>query len=295
MNPPETFTYRGDPPETFTYRGGNPGRQNRMRNYISTVEIDPSIASIEDAAFYDWRFLRIITIPPSVTSIGTSAFYCCTSLTAITLPPSLDTIGSGAFYRCRSLVTITIPRSVKSIEARAFCSCTSLVSVRFETDPSSIDLSAFEECPRLTTVHAPSFSTTALDADPSALRNALVRAGYSLLDLRKIRRHEPPPVRPPDDEYGPVYYHAREEARKRGEDGRLPLYHAAVDSLGWAEVGTVFGSYMPASHEVDGTTGLAVFMSAAVGEESDFESVYGLLRSYPPAIVSCVERTRDGR
>jgi len=273
-----------------------------MRNYISTVEIDPSVASIEGAAFYDWRSLRIITIPPSVTSIGTSAFYCCTSLTSITLPPSLHTIGFSAFYRCRSLVTMTIPRSVKSIEGRAFCSCTSLVSVRFETDPSSIYLSAFEECPRLTAVHAPSFSATALDADPSALRNALVRAGYSLLDLRKIRRHELSPAcrLPTDDgcdrydEYGPVYYHAREEARKRGGDGRLPLYHAAADSLGWAEVGTVFGSYMPASHEVDGTSGLAVFMAAAVGEESDFESVYGLLRSYPPAIVSCVERTRGG-
>ena len=41
---------------------------------------------------------------------------------------------------------------------------------------------------------------------------------------------------------------------------------------------------MPAVYEVDGETGLEVFMLAAVGEGSDLECVYRLLREFPPEI-----------
>ena len=48
----------------------------------------------------------------------------------------------------------------------------------------------------------------------------------------------------------------------------------------------VFSVHMPAIYEVDLMTGLPVFMLAAAGPRSDIESVYNLLREYPPAILT---------
>ena len=74
-------------------------------------------------------------------------------------------------------------------------------------------------------------------------------------------------------------------ARARGSDGRLPLVHdAATRSLKWSHMSLVFNVYIPGINEIDMLTGLPVFMLAATGPNSDIESVYNLLREYPPAM-----------
>ena len=68
----------------------------------------------------------------------------------------------------------------------------------------------------------------------------------------------------------------------------LLLCTATARFLTWADMRQIFSANMPAIHEVDGMTGLPVFVLAAVGPTSDIESVYNLLRKYPPAIVGLI-------
>eukprot|EP00555_Chaetoceros_dichaeta_P009036 CAMPEP_0198254632 /NCGR_PEP_ID=MMETSP1447-20131203/4899_1 /TAXON_ID=420782 /ORGANISM="Chaetoceros dichaeta, Strain CCMP1751" /LENGTH=146 /DNA_ID=CAMNT_0043940743 /DNA_START=363 /DNA_END=803 /DNA_ORIENTATION=- len=80
-------------------------------------------------------------------------------------------------------------------------------------------------------------------------------------------------------------------ARARGSDGRLPLVHAAaIRSLKWSHMSLVFNAYMPGINEIDMLTGLPVFVLAAAGPNSYIESVYKLLREYPPA-MSFIDRS----
>ena len=83
----------------------------------------------------------------SVTSIGDYAFYNCKSLTSITIPNSVTSIKSGAFRQCKSLTSITIPDSVTSIGDRAFEDCYSLSKVYCDgLEPPSLGNGAFNGC-----------------------------------------------------------------------------------------------------------------------------------------------------
>jgi len=87
------------------------------------------------------------------------------------------------------------------------------------------------------------------------------------------------------DEYSDLYHCTKNWGRKRDEtSGRLPLFTAAARSLTWVDTRQIFAANMPAINDVDGLTGLPVFMLAAVGPRSNIESIYNLLIEYPSAI-----------
>jgi len=84
---------------------------------------------------------------------------------------------------------------------------------------------------------------------------------------------------------GITYFDRKKWASQNSRvDGRLPLITAAIQSRKWKYVKQVFDLYMPVIEGKDGLTGLPLFMLAAIGGDSDFESVYNLLREYPAAI-----------
>jgi len=84
---------------------------------------------------------------------------------------------------------------------------------------------------------------------------------------------------------GYVYYNKTIWGRKRNEtSGHLPLFTAAARSLKWVDVRQILAVNMPVIYDVDGLTGLPVFMLAAVGPKSNIESVYHLLKEYPSAL-----------
>ena len=67
--------------------------------------------------------IKVNDVEYSVKTIGDRAFYHCTGLTSITIPNSVTSIGDEAFRDCSSLTSITIPNSVTSIGDYAFSDC----------------------------------------------------------------------------------------------------------------------------------------------------------------------------
>ena len=73
--------------------------------------------------------------------------------------------------------------------------------------------------------------------------------------------------------------------KTRAQDGRLPLCKVAAASFKWKHIKRIFEANKIAIYEKDVVTGLSPFMLAAVGINSDLESVYRLCREYPVAIL----------
>jgi hypothetical protein len=119
---------------------------------VTYSEVEYSVTSIGDSAFYNCRDLKSVTIPNSVTSIGMSAFSRCTRLTSVTIGNSVTSIGGAAFYNCISLTAVTIPNSVTSIGDRAFYDCSGLTSVTIPNSVTSIGYEAFSGCKGLTSI-----------------------------------------------------------------------------------------------------------------------------------------------
>ena len=69
------------------------------------------------------------------------------------------------------------------------------------------------------------------------------------------------------------------------QDGHLPLFTAAAVSMKWKDTERIFEANKIAIYNKNLVTGLSPFMLAAVGKNSDLESVYRLCREYPVALI----------
>ena len=127
---------------------------------INVNEVEYSVISIGDEAFFLCSGLTSITIPNSVTRIGDKAFDGCSGLTSVTIPNSVTSIGYGAFNDCRGLTSITIPNSVTSIGKVAFCFCSGLTSITISNSVTSIGESTFSGCSGLTSITIPNSVTS---------------------------------------------------------------------------------------------------------------------------------------
>ena len=127
---------------------------------LTSVTIPNSVTSIDACAFSGCSSLTSVTIPNSVTSIGDLAFSDCSGLTSITIPNSVTSIGHHAFSDCRGLTSVTIPNSVTIIGDEAFRGCSGLTSVTIPNSVTSIEESTFYNCSGLTSVTIPNSVTS---------------------------------------------------------------------------------------------------------------------------------------
>ena len=127
---------------------------------VTYNDVEYSVTSIGERAFYQCGSLTSITIPNSVTSIGSGAFGHCSNLTSITIPNSVTSIADRAFLGCSSLTSITIPNSVTSISEHAFSRCTSLTSITIPNSVTSIENYVFYGCSSLTSINIPNSVTS---------------------------------------------------------------------------------------------------------------------------------------
>ena len=127
---------------------------------LTAVSIPNSITTIGDEAFSGCIDLISVAIPNSVTSIGDNAFSGCSGLTSVTFPDSVTTIGNYVFSGCSSLTSVAIPNSVTSIGDYAFAFCSDLTSVTFPDSLTTIGNDAFCDCGGLTSVPFPETVTS---------------------------------------------------------------------------------------------------------------------------------------
>jgi len=244
---------------------------------LITVTLPPTITTISDCVFMQCRSLKSVILPPTINTISDRVFLGCHSLTSITLPPNITKIGNLAFYGCSSLTTVALPPAINTIGDLAFSGCSALTSVHLPENLFAVSYRAFDRCSKLFTITSSAFSTTTLDKSPNGFKKFLVDAGFHPEKPTCILRG---PSRPTWPE---MYYEWKTWARMIDADGRLPLFSAAVRSLNWNYMEKIFIAHMPLIQETDVQSGLPAFMLAAIGPASDIESVYNLLKEYPPA------------
>jgi len=215
--------------------------------YYRNIEEDPSTVTS-------------VIVPSNVTSIDREAFRGYTSLTSIILPPNLATLGDGAFYGCTSLETINLPPSLTKLGNCVFYGCTSLSTITLPTTVRTLGIWPFNGCESLTYINQPL---------PPNINQYPNTRGLFVEAIRKIKTEN-----------------MKLWTRTHNENSRSPLMIAAAMSLKWRNIKYIFNAYKPAIYEYDDKmTGLPVFMLAAVGPNSDIESVYRLCKEHPSALM----------
>lgn len=136
---------------------------------VTYNNVEYSVTSIEENAFYWCSDLTSIIIPEGITSIGSNAFYACSSLTEVHISniTAWCKITFGDFYSNPieeahnlylngELVTeLMVPKGVTSIKKSAFSSCDCLTTISFSEGMTSIGGAAFSDCSSLTSVVFP--------------------------------------------------------------------------------------------------------------------------------------------
>jgi len=83
-------------------------------------------------------------------------------------------------------------------------------------------------------------------------------------------------------------------SQRKNEQGRLPLYTALEQSVKWSDgLHGILEGNGGAIEEADVITGLEAFMLAAIGRNSEMETVYRLLKNHPAAINPYVRMTQQ--
>ncbi len=124
---------------------------------VQNLTIPQGTTKIHSYIFYDSNIVSV-NIPPSVRTIEESTFVNCRSLETLTLNDGLVTIGSGAFQYCSALTEISIPGTVEAIEAYAFRYCDNLKKVIINHGVERIDTYAFNRSsssPKITELSLP--------------------------------------------------------------------------------------------------------------------------------------------
>jgi len=184
------------------------------------------------------------------------------------LPSTITTLGVDVFYDCSSLTLVHLPDNLIAISTKIFEGCASTLTIK-----------------------GPSCSTTTFDNSLLRFEDMLIEAGFGNgnpndIICGKSKRpnwlfDEAGSMSQIDIHDAHMYYNWKIWAKTRSLDGRLPLVTAAVRSLKWSIMRQIFAANMPIIHEIDEMTGLPPFMLAAIGKDSDLESIYNLMKEYP--------------
>ena len=99
---------------------GNPSDEITIPGIVPYGEINYTVTSIGENAFFHCVNVKSITIPSSVKKIGNGAFSSCISLASMNIPVGVTSIGEGAFKGCKEMISVTIPLGVTEISKELF-------------------------------------------------------------------------------------------------------------------------------------------------------------------------------
>ncbi len=185
----------------------------KIKDLIKNVNIEDTVTSIGDYAFYECENLEEIkvsnnltyigkcafkkcsalknfTIPEIVTKICGAAFSECSSLESIIIPDSVTEMGGSAFFWCKSLKSVVIGDGVTIIEGDTFSGCENLEKVTHGKSVKTIGRSAFEDCTNLSEMRVhPSLEQVNESAFMRSRKMTVYHSGTKE-DLRKIKVEE---------------------------------------------------------------------------------------------------------
>jgi len=279
---------------------------------LTKIMLPTNMTSLGDYVFQGCSSLSKISLPTNIISLGHGVFSGCSSLTTVTVPSvmlfpdhsvfhkcslfvslpissNMSSLGDRVFDGCSSLTLVTLPSMItSSLGSCIFSNCPLLTTVTLPEYLKTISTEMFQECPeKLTTIKHSSFTTTTFGKSPGDFKVLLVKAGFSLNKLDTILYSHPDSSSSVSDHnpHSNLYHDMKTWGRtKVGNSHRIPLCIAAARDLKWVNMKQILAVNIPAVYEVDELTGLPVFMLAAVGPTSILESVYRLLKEYPPAV-----------
>ena len=122
---------------------------------VNYNDINYTITSIGNHAFYYCKGLESVTLPNGLTSIGDESFIGCTGISEINIPNTLINIGKGAFRDCTGFTSLIIPDNVTEIGLNAFYGCTSLTNIEISKNIETIEEGVFALCRSLTSISIP--------------------------------------------------------------------------------------------------------------------------------------------
>jgi len=275
---------------------------------LVSIDLPSTIKTIGHWAFSDCRSLTSIELPEKLIAISNQAFQGCSGLTTITLRSSGD-----ALVKTASFSTINFNSAGVSFREILIGAGFSLhnpdyiiyerpAEIQFQTiDPDEMMYYDIKQWARTRNVDSrlPLFTAAAKSMrwdDMETIYDNNMPAIYEVDALTGLSSFMLAAVGPTSDinciynllKNNPVDFahDFKRQARARNEDYRSPLCAAAVESMKWANMERIFHNHMPAIDEVDAITGLPLYMLAAIGLDSDIESVYNLLRENPARLIS---------
>ena len=122
-------------------------------NTRTSFSVPDTVTNIEQTAFENSKYLKVVVIPDSVKYIADNAFMDCTGLTSVTIPASVTSLGSVSFCGCENLVVADIQADITSIPYIAFDGCTNLQTVFIPRSVKTIGTGAFDDCDNLTDIY----------------------------------------------------------------------------------------------------------------------------------------------
>lgn len=124
------------------------------KDQIIDIQMDSTITSIGNYAFFGFSNLECFNIPEGIEAIGSYAFYG-TGLTAIEIPAKITGLGRGVFAECGNLERLTIAGDIQVVQDRIFYNCVKLHTVNLSADLKTISSQMFFNCSALQSITLP--------------------------------------------------------------------------------------------------------------------------------------------
>lgn len=158
---PETLVI----PETVHTIGSDFVFWSHANDKISSVVMQDSVITIDEAAFYECKSLKSIALSPNLKQMHTYKNLYATNYDFISNRPigfydpnhgyDWEWDVKGAFGKCSSLESVIIPGSVEVIDVCCFANCERLEQVEIQEGAKILRDYAFAECPNLREVFLP--------------------------------------------------------------------------------------------------------------------------------------------
>lgn len=158
--------------------------ENVFRNYRSLVKVSfrSNVKSVGKNAFLGCKSIRKVKFKNGLVVIFPKAFFRCTGLRKIALPTTLMYLSNSSFLGCENLKVVKLQEGLKEISERAFKGCTALAKIFLPGSVLRISVGTFKDCKNLVYLKLESIESIG----KRAFANCSKLCGISIPNVRSI-------------------------------------------------------------------------------------------------------------